>query len=385
MLHLLAQLPQVALDAKAPMLPAPPYVAPDGVASFDAKLAQAISGGDIGPEPAAPQAESAPPSLPDQPAQRAIASILAELGANASKTVATSSDVAPIQRIEPESEVSGGGGADPISQQPAPRPDQPQPQTVVQVSLAQPQPQPQLQPTVVAVHAAPSPNISKTEIVRLGAAQARQARSETLPVEQHVGVTQMLPLRPPLQQQSEQKKPVLIESAALDTKAQPTEMPVGTVSANTSIMDVSINRASEPGLTPRMLDLSCRDWAERVSNEIIAAPRNDSELVFRLTPQHLGTLEIGLTETRQGMIVELQASKEEAAQIIARDEPRLLEELRQRGVPVAEVSLRNGAGDDGRNPRNGANPAPQPPLIMNGPQGHDDQDQQQTRERGRLA
>jgi flagellar hook-length control protein FliK len=383
MLHLLAPLPQVVLDAKAPTLPALPYVAPDGAASFGAKLAQAISGQDIAPEPAAPQAESAPPSLPDQPAQRAIASILAELGANTSKTVATSSDVAPIQHVEPESEVSGDGGADPISQQPAPRPDQPQPQSVIQVSLAQPQPQ--LQPTVVAVHAAPSPNTSKTEIVRSGAAQARQARSETLPVEQRAGAPQMLPLRPPLQQQSEQKTPVPIESAALDTKAPPTEMPVGTVSANTSIMDVSINRASEPGLTPRMLDLSGRDWAERLSNEIIAAPRNDSELVFRLTPQHLGTLEISLSETGQGMIVELQASKEEAAQIIAREEPRLIEELRQRGVPVADLSLRNGAGDDGRNPRNGANPAPQPPLIMNGPHGQEDQDQQQTRERGRLA
>jgi flagellar hook-length control protein FliK len=384
MLQLMAQLPQAALDVRAPGLPVGVEVAPVGAASFDARLLQAISAQGTGAEPVIPQAESTSQTSTDQPAPPAIASILARSATKPSKTAGLGDDIASTCGTDHESKTSEDRKADADTQPTTPPIEQPKPQAVVPVPLAVPQ------PTVVATMAAPSPKTSITEAVPAEMPRVRQAAPDTTPstapVEQRAEAPQTLPIRTLLKLQTVEKTAIAVEPAAApDAKTSTIEMPVVPAISTTSILDVTTNRGTEPGATHRALDFSNRDWATRLSNEIIAAQRNDCELAFRLTPQHLGTLEVGLTETAQGMVVELQASKEEAAQIIARDEPRLVEELRQRGVTVAEVSLRNGAGDDGRNHRNGANPAPQPPLTMNGPHGQKDQDQQQARERGRLA
>jgi flagellar hook-length control protein FliK len=379
MMQLLVQLPPVTLDARAPAQPVGIDTAPDGAASFDARLLQAISGQSGSTQTVVQPAETLSPALPKQPAPPAIASILEKSVAKASKTAGVDGDVTPVRELGPETDISADGETDADIQQLTPPLEPPQPQPVVPPPLAQPQ------PTVIAIVATPSTKASRTEAAAVEAPLARQAASETPPVEQRAGTAQMPLIRALLSLQNDQKAPISVEPAVPDAKAPPTEMPVSSISANTSILDVSVGRTVEQEAMPRALDLSGRDWTARLSQEIVAAQRSDGELTFRLTPQHLGTLEIGLTETAQGMIVELQASKEEAAQIIARDEPRLIEELRQRGVPVAEVSLRNGAGDDGRSPRNGANPASHAPLTMNGPHGHEDQDQKETRERGRLA
>jgi flagellar hook-length control protein FliK len=379
MMQLLVRLPPVTLDARAPAQPAGIDTAPDGAASFGARLLQAISAQSGSTQTVGQPAENPYPALPQPAAPSTIASILEKSAAKVSETAAVSVDATPIRELGPEPEISADGEADADIQQLTPPLEQPQPQPVAPPPVTPPQ------ATVVALVATASIRASKTEAAAVEAPLARRAALETSPGEQREGATQTPLIRFPPSLQNDQKAPISAEPAAPDAKALPTEMPSSSISANTSILDVSVGRTIEPEAIHRALDLSNRDWTARLSQEIVAAQRSDGELAFRLTPQHLGTLEIGLTETAQGVIVELQASKEEAAQIIARDETRLVEELRQRGVPVAEVSLRNGAGDDGRNPRNGANPAPQPPLTMNGPRGREDQDQLQTRERGRLA
>lgn len=135
-----------------------------------------------------------------------------------------------------------------------------------------------------------------------------------------------------------------------------------------------------------VLDLQAGDWTARLSQEILPAREGAApELAFRLTPKHLGTLDVGLTETPTGLIIELKPSSEEAKAIIAREEPRLIEELRQRGVPVADPALQSGANGDGRHNRNGAIPRPFLPFPESDQKTVQDQDQHSGPRQGRFA
>lgn len=134
------------------------------------------------------------------------------------------------------------------------------------------------------------------------------------------------------------------------------------------------------------LDLQAGDWTTRLSQEIHSAREGPTpELAFRLTPKHLGTLDVELTETPLGLIIELKPSSEEAKAILAREEPRLIEELRQRGVPVADPALQSGASGDGRHSRNGAIPRPFLPFPESDQKMVQDQDQHSSPRQGRFA
>lgn len=134
------------------------------------------------------------------------------------------------------------------------------------------------------------------------------------------------------------------------------------------------------------LALQAGDWTTRLSQEILSARETFiPEISFRLTPRHLGTLDVGLIETPLGLIIELKPSSEEAKAIIAREEPRLIEELRQRGVPMADPSLQSGANGDGRHNRNGAIPRPFLPFPETDRKTVQDQDQHSGPRQGRFA
>ncbi|HMS19825.1 flagellar hook-length control protein FliK [uncultured Sphingorhabdus sp.] len=155
-----------------------------------------------------------------------------------------------------------------------------------------------------------------------------------------------------------------------------------------SALSVVIELAQKTKLQPErpLPDLRSNDWAARLSQEILLARESaTSELTFRLTPRHLGTLEVGLADTPQGLLVELRPSNEEAKTIVAREEPRLIEELRQRGVAVADPTVQSGASGDGRHSRNGAIPRPFLPFPETDRNTVQDQDQPHGQPTGRYA
>jgi flagellar hook-length control protein FliK len=163
------------------------------------------------------------------------------------------------------------------------------------------------------------------------------------------------------------------------TEAMPFE-----ASALSAAMELAPKTKLQPELP--LPDLRSNEWATRLSHEILLARESaTSELTFRLTPRHLGTVEVGLADTPQGLLVELRPSSEEAKAIVAREEPRLIEELRQRGVTVADPTLQSGASGDGRHSRNGAIPRPLLPFPEIDRNTVQDQDQQHGRPIGRYA
>ena len=133
------------------------------------------------------------------------------------------------------------------------------------------------------------------------------------------------------------------------------------------------------------LDISNRDWTGIVAQEMLQTRALDGTLSFKLAPDHLGSLDVSLTKTLNGLTIELRTTSEAATQAILADQPRLLEELRQKGIMLADYSLRNGVSDDGRRHQSGANAMPYLPFNDADRQTVQDQDQARSPARGRFA
>jgi flagellar hook-length control protein FliK len=90
------------------------------------------------------------------------------------------------------------------------------------------------------------------------------------------------------------------------------------------------------------LDLA-RDtlWLDQLTREIVAAASNDGRLRFTLSPQALGSLDVAITSEAGGVNVQLQTSSESATRIMAAEQPKLAEELRQSGVKLVNNDLIN--------------------------------------------
>jgi len=136
---------------------------------------------------------------------------------------------------------------------------------------------------------------------------------------------------------------------------------------------------------PGRLDISNRDWTGIVAREMVQTRAVDGTLSFKLAPDHLGSLDVSLTKTLNGLTIELRTTSEAATQAILADQPRLLEELRQKGIMLADYSLRNGVSDDGRRHQSGANAVPYLPFNDADRQTVQDQDQARSPARGRFA
>jgi hypothetical protein len=99
---------------------------------------------------------------------------------------------------------------------------------------------------------------------------------------------------------------------------------------------------SEPVATGH-LDLA-RDtlWLDQLTREIVAAASSDGRLKFRLSPETLGNLDVAISTQADGVNIQLQPSTEIAARILAAEQPKLTEELRQSGIKLVNSDLLGG-------------------------------------------
>lgn len=91
------------------------------------------------------------------------------------------------------------------------------------------------------------------------------------------------------------------------------------------------------------LDLA-RDlaWIGNLAQDIVAASDDRDHLSFRLMPRALGLLDVDLSRSPEGLHIEFTATTERATQIIAAEQPRLIEELRQSGIKTTGTDLPSG-------------------------------------------
>ncbi len=137
-------------------------------------------------------------------------------------------------------------------------------------------------------------------------------------------------------QQRAVAEPVTVNIASASTHRPVAEPVVANVPA-------AIVAASAAPQIVQQLDLA-RDlaWIGNLAQEIVAATDDCATLKFRLVPGSLGQLDVQLSRSPQGLQVEMTATTERATQIIAAEQPRLLEELRQSGVKTAGSDVATG-------------------------------------------
>jgi Flagellar hook-length control protein FliK len=96
-------------------------------------------------------------------------------------------------------------------------------------------------------------------------------------------------------------------------------------------------------LTDRHLNLARESaWLDTLASDIVAASNAPDRLSFRLSPANLGRLDVDLSQSVRGLSVQMTASTDDASNIITAAQPRLVEELRQQGVRVADAGVSTG-------------------------------------------
>lgn len=105
--------------------------------------------------------------------------------------------------------------------------------------------------------------------------------------------------------------------------------------------------AADPlrAIVERQLDLA-RDsrWLDALARDIVAVAQSPERLSFRLSPPQLGRLDVDLSTSESGLALRMNTGSEAATQIIAAAQPRLIDELKNQGVRVAEAQVSTGTG-----------------------------------------
>jgi flagellar hook-length control protein FliK len=94
-------------------------------------------------------------------------------------------------------------------------------------------------------------------------------------------------------------------------------------------------------MAERTLDMTSDDaWIGQLAADIAATKSRDGDISFRLTPRHLGRLDVAMQLGDEGVSLKLETQHEATATIVTAAQGRLVEDLRQQGVRVtgAEVT-----------------------------------------------
>lgn len=99
---------------------------------------------------------------------------------------------------------------------------------------------------------------------------------------------------------------------------------------------------SEPVATGHLDMAGDMLWLDQLAREIVAVASSDGRLKFSLSPATLGSLDVAISTQADGINIQLQPSTETAARILAAEQPKLTEELRQSGIRLVNSDLLGG-------------------------------------------
>jgi flagellar hook-length control protein FliK len=317
-----------------PLPPLPPFqLLPEADLNFDAVLATVAP-----PAPQTPAVAVSERTLPDE-------TLLPFLGANPAKAQVPAEHAAPVKEETRET----------------PKEALPEPQPVAPPVLPLP-------PLIsVAIYATPASNPAPLRF-STSAPQSKPSLSVSTGEDENPSATSPeIPDAPPSPQpfglapDGSPSKPR--PSLNLEEKDSPSTSLVRTDlgAVPSSITQLSLSEVREPippqpttsaptadplrFVVERQLDLA-RDsrWLDALTRDIVAVADTPDRLSFRLSPPQLGRLDIDLSTSESGLSVQMNVSTEAAAQIVAAAQPRLIDDLKNQGVRVAEAQVSNGSG-----------------------------------------
>jgi hypothetical protein len=89
------------------------------------------------------------------------------------------------------------------------------------------------------------------------------------------------------------------------------------------------------------------EWLDQLTRDIVRTAASEGSLRFRLNPEHLGSLEVEVTQGQAGTSVRLTADTEQARSLLADARPQLIAEARAQGVRIAEAHVDLGGQSEG--------------------------------------
>lgn len=150
--------------------------------------------------------------------------------------------------------------------------------------------------------------------------------------------------------------------------------------------------AAPASVAERVLDVDSDDqWIAQLAADIAATRSDKGDISFRLMPRHLGRLDVSMLGSDEGVTVRLDTQHEATAAIVSAAQPRLVEDLRQQGVRVADAQVTHTPTEAGRqqqqNQGQGRGTAPDAShLIETAAERHDSEtDKRAADRRGRFA
>ena len=170
----------------------------------------------------------------------------------------------------------------------------------------------------------------------------------------------------------------------------PAALPIMKASRGVAAADGT--RAAAP-VAERLLDIGSDDrWIAQLAADIAATKSDTGDLSFRLMPRHLGRLDVAMRQGDEGVTLKLDTQHEATATIVHAAQSRLVEDLRQQGVRVAETQVTHTPAEAGRQQMQqqqgqGRGPAPDAShLIETAAERHDSETDERTAgHRGRFA
>jgi flagellar hook-length control protein FliK len=100
-------------------------------------------------------------------------------------------------------------------------------------------------------------------------------------------------------------------------------------------------------------------WIERMAQEIADIADGDGRARFRLNPETLGSMEVTVRHTAEGISVRFEVESEATRTLIAQVEQRLQSEARANGLRIADTQV--DLADQNR--REGREPPAEQPLV----------------------
>ncbi len=124
----------------------------------------------------------------------------------------------------------------------------------------------------------------------------------------------------------------------------------------------AMTEAAKPVLVAeRILDLTSDDaWIDQLASDIAATKSASNEVSFRLMPRHLGRLDVSMMMGDDGVSLKLDTQHEATATIVTAAQVRLVDDLRQQGVRVADTQVTHSPTDAGRQSQQGQGRSPAP-------------------------
>lgn len=182
---------------------------------------------------------------------------------------------------------------------------------------------------------------------------------ETTPVAPRRDETPTLPMAAP---KARDAAPVPVAASAAEPQAaRPAAEPSMTVLfAQPATQAGAVAEAAKPAVVAeRVLDLTSDDaWIEQLASDIAATKSAANEVSFRLMPRHLGRLDVSMMMGDDGVSLKLDTQHEATATIVTAAQVRLVDDLRQQGVRVAETQVTHTPTDAGRQSQQGQGRSP---------------------------